>query len=116
MPAGEVARLTTWIDAGALWPASADHAVRDPRRHWAFQPIGRPEVPPSATAPVDAGHNPIDRFIAQRLAGKGLSLSPEADRRTLAIRLYLVLLGLRPTPEELDAFVADPRPGLRNTG
>ena len=51
--------------------------------------------------------NPIDAFILAKLAEKNLTLSPEADRRTLIRRLNFDLLGLPPTPEEIEAFVAD---------
>ena len=77
-------------------------------RHWAFEPARRP-------APPDVGNpetrNPIDRFVAARLSDSGLSLSPEADRRTLIRRLKFDLLGLPPTPEEAEAFAADRSPG-----
>ena len=55
--------------------------------------------------------NPIDRFILARLEKEGLKPSPEADRVTLIRRLYLDLIGLPPTPEEVDAFVADTSAG-----
>jgi hypothetical protein len=66
--------------------------------HWAFKPVKRPTVP-------DAKHaNPVDRFIAAKLSDNGLSLSPEADRRTLIRRLKFDLLGLPPSSEEVEAF------------
>ena len=67
--------------------------------HWSFLPVQRP----------DSGTG-IDDLIAARLTENGIELSPEADRRTLIRRLYLVMLGLPPTPEEVEAFVADERP------
>ncbi len=98
-----------WIDAGAVWPET-DYdrdAQKDPRRdHWAFQPlssISPPEVP-------GAGRNPIDRFILEKLTENGLSFSPPADPRTLIRRLSWDLLGLPPTPEEVEAFVQDASP------
>ena len=69
--------------------------------HWAFKPVKRPNLPNTKHA------NPIDRFIAAKLSDSGLSLSPEADRRTLIRRLKFDLLGLPPTPEEVEAFVKD---------
>jgi hypothetical protein len=74
--------------------------ARADEKHWAFEPVKRPPVP------VRTG-NPIDHFVAAKLKANGLALSPEADRRTLARRLKFDLLGLPPTPEELDAFVRD---------
>ena len=55
---------------------------------------------------MPSGVNPIDHFIRKALSEKGLSPSPEADRRTLIRRLYFDLIGLPPTPEEVDAFAA----------
>ncbi len=96
----QVALLRAWIDQGATWPESADKVKPvDKRNHWAFKPL-----------PVSSGGHSIDAFIAAKLREKGLSLSPEADRRTLIRRLYLVLHGLPPTPEEVAAFVADRDP------
>jgi hypothetical protein len=74
--------------------------------HWAFKAPVRPAVP-NGGAWV---RNPIDAFVLQRLQREGLSPSPEADRVTLIRRLYLDLIGLPPTPQEVDAFVADTRP------
>lgn len=75
--------------------------------HWAFRPVVRPAVPPRFGAP---GSNPIDAFIAARLAEQKLGLSPPADRVTLLRRLYLVMLGLPPAPEEAAAFLQDRAP------
>ena len=78
------------------------------RRHWSFVPPGRPELPPVR----DEGwvRNPIDRFILAGLEANGLSHAPEADRTTLLRRLSFDLIGLPPTPEEVDAFLADDSP------
>src|SRR3954467_7896210 len=74
----------------------------DPAAHWAFKAPVRPPVP--------AGGHPVDAFVRARLAKEGLKPSPEADRVTLCRRLYLDLIGLPPTPKEVDEFVADARP------
>jgi hypothetical protein len=66
---------------------------------WAFQPIARPKAP--------EGTHPVDHFVRVKLSDKGLTLSPEADRRTLIRRVTFDLTGLPPTPEEVDAFVND---------
>jgi Protein of unknown function (DUF1553)/Protein of unknown function (DUF1549)/Planctomycete cytochrome C len=129
----EVSALKTWIDAGAVWPegdsregwlsggtthARSDQA-NDQSRHWAWQPIKRPAVPRVSSAiirkqwpqsPTSNGRNPIDSFIATRLAQAGLKMSPEADRRTLIRRLSFDLLGLPPTPERVRAFANDRDP------
>ena len=54
--------------------------------------------------------NPIDQFVLARLSSEGLKPSPEADRATLLRRLSLDLVGLPPSPKEIDAFVADTAP------
>lgn len=81
---------------------------RDPRAHWAFKAPIRPTAPTVRDA--NWGRNGIDAFIQSRLDREGLSPSPEADRITLLRRLSLDLIGLPPTVEEVDAFVADSSP------
>ncbi len=73
--------------------------------HWAFQPVARPAIPRSAS---NWPRNAIDHFILAALQAKGLQPSAAADRATLLRRLKFDLLGLPPTPEEIDAFVNDP--------
>ena len=75
------------------------------RDHWAFQPLGRPDVP----AVDDNGWatNPIDHFILASLKSAGLSPMPPADRRTLIRRVTFDLTGLPPTPKEIDQFLSD---------
>ncbi|MFM7322289.1 MAG: DUF1549 domain-containing protein, partial [Armatimonadota bacterium] len=90
----ETELLKRWSAAGAPWSA-----------HWAFRPIVLPKVP--ATGDV----SPIDALLRTALRAKGLDLSPEADRRTLIRRASLDLIGLPPTPSEVEAFVADRKPG-----
>jgi hypothetical protein len=79
--------------------------------HWSFQKRGRPAVPqlPDATRGGRL-RNAVDAFILARLSQEGLSLAPEADRRTLVRRLYFDLTGLPPTPEQIAAFVASTDP------
>lgn len=78
------------------------------RTHWAFQPVKAPPVP--ADVDVARVRRPLDAFVLAKLAEKGLSLSPEADRATLIRRAYFNLVGVPPTAEEIEAFVADPDP------
>src|SRR5262249_13157171 len=77
--------------------------------HWSFRPIKRPAPP----AVKDAAwvRNDIDRFILARLEREGVAPSPEADRVTLLRRLSFDLIGLPPSPQEVDAFLADTAPG-----
>jgi Protein of unknown function (DUF1549)/Protein of unknown function (DUF1553) len=73
-------------------------------RWWAFTPLKSPPVPSSLAT------HPIDAFIRTKLNDKGLSPSPEADRRTLIRRLTFDLTGLPPTPAEIDSFLKDASP------
>lgn len=98
----QVGLIRAWIDQGAVWPDSASAGRKDPKDWWSLKPIVKSPLPP---APAELP-NPIDAFIRAKLTGKGLSMSPEADPRTLVRRLYFDLLGLPPTPEEADTFVA----------
>ncbi len=99
LAAGEVDLLRRWIAAGAAWPDAAAGSRRVASDHWAFQAIRRPDVPPGA--------NPLDAFVLAELKKRGLGFSPPAGRATLARRVSLDLIGLPPSPEEVDAFVAD---------
>ena len=106
-----VGLLRAWIDQGAPWPESADVKAATQRPgngHWAFQPINR--LQPSVVRNESWVRNPIDRFVLAKLESLGTRPSPEADRTTLIRRLSLDLLGLPPTPEEVDAFVGDSSP------
>ncbi|MFN0125446.1 MAG: PSD1 and planctomycete cytochrome C domain-containing protein [Verrucomicrobiales bacterium] len=90
----QIEKLRHWIDQGADWQA-----------HWAFEPPARPATP----AVNDAGwvRNPIDAFVRERLEQEKLAPQGEAEARTLIRRLSLDLRGLPPTPEEVEAFLAD---------
>ena len=106
----EVAILAAWIDAGALWPEGIDRAsLVDRRDHWAFRGVVRPAPP--AVRDASWPRNDIDRFIRARLEAEGLFPAPEADRGQWLRRATLDLTGLPPTPEEIDAFLADEAPG-----
>src|SRR5262245_8662838 len=78
----------------------------DAKTHWAFKTPVRPEAPKTQ----HPARNPIDAFILARLEKEELKPSPEADKITLCRRLYLDLIGLPPTPKEVDEFVADNKP------
>jgi hypothetical protein len=78
------------------------------RKYWAFQPVKR--VDPPAVRDAQWAASPIDRFILAKLESKGLKPNPPADRVTLIRRLSFDLIGLPPTPEEVDAFVIDRSP------
>lgn len=110
LSAGEVADLKRWVEAGLLWPTSRRLSSRDPQASWAFRPIVRPAVPTLPAARGQSRANPVDAFLLARLRRAGLSMNPEADRRTLIRRLMYDLHGLPPTPEQVAAFESDRSP------
>ncbi len=89
-------------------PADEPSWTDSQKNHWAFVPPRRPAVPDAN--PRNWARNPIDAFILQGLTEVELTPAPEADRTTLIRRLRFDLTGLPPSPEEVDAFVNDPRP------
>jgi len=112
----EIATIGRWIDQGARAsrpePADLnpdDYITEEERSHWAFQPIARP-TPPSVKD-SDRVRSPIDAFLLRRLEGEGLSFSPQTDKTTLARRAYFDLIGLPPSPAEVEAFLADESDG-----
>jgi len=98
--------VALWAWLGLAFDAVAADA---PAKHWSFQPVVRPSLP--VTLHASRVTNPIDAFIVDKLATQRLSLSPEADRRTLTRRLYFDLIGVPPTPEGVRAFESDKSPG-----
>ena len=106
LPEAEVHALRRWVALGAPWDESGDAGNQG---HWSFRAVRRP-APPRVNHPQWV-RTPIDRFILQRLEEEGLEPSPEASRITLLRRLSLDLLGLPPSPDAVDRFLADTRPG-----
>lgn len=111
----EIATIQQWIAGGAIAsrpePEDLDpdnYITEEERAFWAFQPVDRKQ-PPSVEA-VKRVRTPIDQFVIAKLAASSLSLSPDADARTLVRRVYFDLLGLPPAPEEVEAFVNDSSP------
>ena len=112
-----IEQIATWIAGGAAYdrplvdPADAMAAkplTSEQREFWSFRPLETPKVP---AIEEDAWcRTPIDRFVLARLQAADLEPNPMADRRTLIRRAYLDLVGLLPTPEEVEAFVDDPAP------
>jgi mono/diheme cytochrome c family protein len=127
----DIAVLRRWIQDGAPWPATSSNAVAavqlkpgerigdawsDPRNPivkifggqrldlWSLRAV-KPVAPPKSAR----GTHPIDAFILAKLKENKRKMSPEADRRTLARRVYFDLTGLPPTPEEVSEFVNDKR-------
>jgi hypothetical protein len=97
LTAAEIDRVKQWIKEGAEWST-----------HWAFVVPTRPEVPQVKHA--DWVCNPIDAFILHKLEAENVRPSPPANRVTLLRRLSLDLIGLPPSIEEIDAFLADDSP------
>jgi mono/diheme cytochrome c family protein len=95
LSAAQTDLLRRWIAEGAPQPA-----------HWSFQAPVRPTLPEIAGAT-----HPVDRLVRARLAREGIAPAPAADPRTLVRRLHLDLLGLPPTPADVEAFLADRAPG-----
>ncbi|MFO0800436.1 MAG: DUF1553 domain-containing protein [Gemmataceae bacterium] len=109
LTAAQVTILRTWVEQGARWPDDGS-AAANPADWWSLKPLARPPVPTPAAAVAFPIRNPIDAFVLATLRARNLTPSPEANRRTLIRRLYFDLIGLPPTPEEIDAFAADADP------
>src|SRR4051812_5353921 len=108
----QVALIRAWIDQGAKWEKEglAGEASKASKLDWwSLKPIVKPSVAVVADRSTRI-INPIDAFVLAKLKEKGLHQSAEADRRTLIRRLYFDLIGLPPTPEEIDAFIGDKNP------
>ena len=117
--AAEKQVVRRWIEQGALWGTDPidrfriSTSTRAGLDWWSFQPVVRPKPPQlsgEALIRNAAIRNPIDQFIVTRLAEQGLTPSPPADRRTLIRRLAFDLLGLPPSPEDVEAFERDDDP------
>ncbi len=96
---------------GASLPKTAPsegQSAEAEREWWAFEKPVRPVVPRASDRRWS--HNPIDAFVFRKLEEKGLEAAPRADKRTLIRRAYLDLIGLLPSPAEVDAFVEDESP------
>jgi mono/diheme cytochrome c family protein len=114
----EIADLEAWIRMGAPDPRSSESAVEKDNplpydlstatNWWAFRPPTR--VAPPQVKNKDWSRSPIDAFLLARLEEQQLSPAPRADKRTLIRRATIDLIGLPPTPEEVEAFLADASP------
>ena len=101
----QIKTIEKWIDEGAQWPDEASVKGAVIKQHWAYVPPVRPAMPEVKDKAWVKNH--IDALVLARLEKEGLKPGPEADRHTLIRRLSLDLIGLPPTPEEIDAFVTD---------
>jgi len=115
LPDAVIADFEAWVKMGAPDPRTATGSrkatgmsIEDGKKFWAYMPVRAPAIPS-----VRAGDWPatdIDRFILAKLEEKGLTPTADAERATLARRVYFDLIGLPPSPEAVDAFVADKDP------
>ena len=117
----EVDILARWVEMGAPWPGAArGETIPVPRSHglkitdadrsyWAFQPIRRPQVPNDPSTDWD-DHSPVDAFVLRKLQANQLAPANPASRRVLIRRLYFDLIGIPPSYDEVERFVADPSP------
>jgi len=103
--AAEVETLRKWIDEGATFDEAKAEAGPS-ADFWSFKPV-HAGLPPAVKQGTLFAANPIDAYIAAKLQPAGLRPSPPADRRTLIRRLYLDMLGLPPSPEEVARFSSD---------
>ncbi len=122
----QIADLVTWVKMGAPDPRSGVASAKTPgsKDHWAFKLVGRPNVPVSSGSVISnqsgaavssitgslITENPIDAFILSKLDEQGMKPSPPADQRTLIRRVYFDLIGLPPSPQEVQAFLDDSSP------
>ena len=107
----QIALIRKWIEQGADWPdeLANESAAAITTDHWSFQPIQASEPPPWRETILGSflSDNPIDQFVAEQLAQRGLEPSEKADRVSLIRRIYLDVHGLQPTPQQIRAFVND---------
>lgn len=116
LPDDEIADLVSWVTRGAPFPGSSDVTLasdqtidfEEARNFWSFQPVRRHELPEVRDA--DWPQQRMDRFVLARLEQDGLRPSPPAERGTLLRRISFDLVGLPPTPEEVQAFENDATP------
>jgi len=115
----EIAVLEDWVRTGAYWPKGdeTDSADKLPpakrieqirESHWAYRPIEAPAPPKVKDSKWP--RQPIDNFILSVLESKDIEPNQRADRRTLILRAYFTLVGLAPSYDEVQAFVADDSP------
>jgi hypothetical protein len=121
LPDSVIHDFETWVRMGApdprgggvVTPTAKPWDTSQAKKWWAFQPL----TPPSPPALLDSGwaKGNIDRFVFGALDGKNLKPVNDADKQTLIRRVYFDLIGLPPTPEEVDAFVHDDSPDAYQT-
>jgi hypothetical protein len=104
----QIKHLEEWVKAGAPDPRGTKAKLADtsrPSEHWAFKPIKMPALP--AVKNARWAQSPVDQFIVQKLESRGITPNPSADKRTLIRRATYDLIGLPPSPQEVDEFIKD---------
>ena len=111
----QIAALSEWVKMGLPWPANDTAKLslqqQAAKTHWSFQPVLKIDPPVPGAAAKLAIQNPIDAFIAEKLAAAGLESAPPASRRALIRRASYDLIGLPPTFAEIASFESDTAPG-----
>lgn len=105
--AEEISQINRWIEDGALFPDD-DKSQDDPKRHWSFQLPVRSAIPHLAT--TELATNPIDAFVIHQHQQRQLTSAPAATKQILLRRVYLDLIGLPPSRQDLHEFIADESP------
>ena len=114
LPESVIADFAQWIEMGAPDPRQGPSLIKreinfeEAKQHWSYQPITKPSPP--AIENSDWPRGPVDQFILAKLESQKLKPVSDADRLTLVRRLYYDLIGLPPTPEQLDSAIADESP------
>ncbi len=116
LPDAVISQIAAWVSSGVPYDrpleltvsATEMTSLHPDSKHWAFQPVKRPQVPKVSNQ--NWVRNPIDAFVAAKQEEKKLTPLAPAEKPVLLRRIYLDLIGLPPTPEEIRAFVADGSP------
>jgi hypothetical protein len=104
----QIGLIRAWIDQGAKWPEGVGSAATSVKMHWAYVAPALPPLPDVRSAAWS--ENAIDRFVLARLEREGIAPSPPAERERLIRRVGLDLIGLPPSVDLVDAFLADESP------
>ncbi len=114
LDAKQIASLKIWIELKLPWPKGKQGEITKfdsydtiRRKHWAFQPV-QSGFPLPTVKDTNWARSPLDYLVLAKLEQAGITPSPEADRRTLMRRLYLNLLGIPPTHEQVQNFINEP--------
>ncbi len=122
LPDDSIAAIARWIDMGLPWPEESAPELPSPaatfdladrrEQHWAWRPIR--DTQPPKTSNESWPLSPVDRFVLAKIEAEGLTAAGDATREVFIRRATFDLIGLPPTPEEIDVFVADREPGAHD--